>query len=167
MKATTVADNINRVFRDQWTLLFLLGGFTCASIVLGGALVYLFGDFLIPLLLVCGFVFGIQYQALFVVRRSAKTVIEQFPFLFLSRTQKYLIDHQTPLRASAGLIVLACRLENRIMLQEVLAPLCGDYGYDFVLKWLFDDVNLSHQEFEWMVKTLGFQKAENANHVCH
>ncbi|EKQ70280.1 hypothetical protein OsccyDRAFT_0558 [Leptolyngbyaceae cyanobacterium JSC-12] len=136
---------------SQWILIYLLGAFVACMIIAGGALGYLAGNVLVPLVLVVSVVAAIQYQVVGTIKQTSKKAVESLPFLYLTRTQEFFLSTNA-LETSMGLVLLTCRAQNADRLRQVLAPMCQDYGYDFVYSWLNTRVEdqLSEIERSWL-----------------
>jgi hypothetical protein len=152
-----------RWISGQWLMMFLLGTFTCAAIVAGGAIMYLVGDVLIPLVLVLCSVVAVQYYVTTAVRRCARntakdseSIRQEFNNtpspLFLTATQQFFLT-RSQTDTSTGLIILAVRKEDPDRLREVLASLAQDFGHEFVWNWL-RQLDLTAMEQEWIFEQI-------------
>lgn len=155
-----------RWISGQWLLMVLLGCCTAALIILGGALMNLLGNFLIPLILVILAVSALVFQVVNGVKQAAhktaqeyhffrEELIGQIPLPLYTQTQKFLLERpQTD--TCLGLIVLAVRKEHPERLREVLEIMSKDFGYEFVNDWLqhVSCSDMTIDEHEWLWDTI-------------
>lgn len=60
-----------------------------------------------------------------------------------------------------GLILLACRQENKIALSEVMVYISRDFGSDFLSEWIINEVDplLKPDECRWMWSAIHREEA--------
>jgi hypothetical protein len=82
---------------------------------------------------------------------------------FLSHTQRLVLEVAHPY-ASTGLIILACRQREEVLLYKTLRPLARDFGVHYVGQFLSSNVTdeLDFEERDWLWSVLNnLGKREN------
>lgn len=155
-----------RWISGQWILMMLLGCCTAALIILGGALMNLLGNMLVPLIMVVVAVSALVFQVVVGVKHAARKtaqeyrlfrdeIINQLPLPLYTQTQKFLLE-RSQTDTCLGLLVLAVRKESPERLREVLETMSKDFGYEFVSDWLaqISCTDMTIDEHEWLWTTI-------------